>query len=184
VIGSVSRFVPRKHQNEVITAADELFAGGLPVRVSIVGRGRLEARLRAQAAAVAVPVDFHVDVPWDELPELYRGMNVFAVPTRSRWLGLEAEGLGIVFLEAAASGLPVIAGSSGGAPETVIPGETGYVVHDYAGLVEGLRLLVANPTRRREMGAAGRRYMEERYSWESVMERLNSALERAVNPAS
>ena len=89
-----------------------------------------------------------------------------------------------MFLEAAASGLPVIAGASGGAPETVLPGKSGFVVHDRDGLIEALQLLMADPVRTRHMGEAGRSFMERAHSWDSVMERLRSGLELAVKNAS
>ncbi|NNJ47455.1 MAG: glycosyltransferase family 4 protein [Acidimicrobiia bacterium] len=184
VVGCVSRFIPRKGHAEVLHAVAELRATGHKVRAMIVGRGRLEGRLRKVAEALDVPVDFHVDIPWSELPMRYREMDIFAMPCRNRWLGLEQEGLGIVFLEAAASGLPVIAGASGGAPETVLPGKSGFVVHDRDGLIEALQLLIADPVRTRHMGEAGRSFMERAHSWESVMERLRSGLELAVKNAS
>ncbi len=183
VIGTVSRFIPRKKQDEVLRAADRLHQAGKRLRVKVVGRGRLERRLRRLAAELAVPVDFHVDVPWSELPTRYREMDIFAVPCRSRWLGLEQEGLGIVFLEAAATGLPVIAGSSGGAPETVLPGKSGFVVHDAETLLEALQLLLGDPERATAMGERGRQLMEDRYTWGSVMERLRLAMEQAVKEA-
>ncbi len=184
VVGCVSRFIPRKGHAEVLHAVAELRATGHDVRAKIVGRGRLEGRLRKVAATLEVPADFHVNVPWIDLPIRYREMDLFAMPCRSRWLGLEQEGLGIVFLEAAASGLPVVAGASGGAPETVLPGKSGFVVHDRDGLVEALQMLVADPVRSKHMGEAGRRLMESDYSWDGVMERLRSGLELAVKNAS
>lgn len=183
VVGSVSRFVPRKQQLLVIEAADYVHRSGIPLRVSIVGKGRLEDRLRRAAESSSVPVDLHVDVPWAELPSLYRHMDIFAVPTRSRWMGLEIEGLGIVFLEAAATGLPVIAGTSGGSPETVLPGVTGYVVGNRHALIDALRTLASDGAKRARMGSAGRSYMEESYTWEAVIERLMAGLESAVKRA-
>jgi len=184
VVGCVSRFIPRKGHAEVLHAVAELKTKGYQVRAKIVGRGRLEGRLRKVAATLDVPVDFHVDIPWQELPGRYREMDVFAMPCRNRWLGLEQEGLGIVFLEAAASGLPIVAGASGGAPETVKPGRTGFVVHDREGLVEALEMLLTDPVRSRHMGEQGRSFMEASHTWDGVMERLRSGLELAVKNAS
>lgn len=183
-IGVVSRFIPRKGHAAVMQAANRLHDQGSNVRVKVVGRGRLEARLRRLAATLDVPVDFHVDIPWTDLPERYREMDIFAMPCRNRWLGLEQEGLGIVFLEAAATGLPVVAGASGGAPETVLPGKTGFVVHDAATLEEALTLLVSDAPRAAAMGAAGRAFMEDHHTWDAVMERLRLGLEQAVKNAS
>ncbi|NNC91987.1 MAG: glycosyltransferase family 4 protein [Acidimicrobiia bacterium] len=184
VVGCVSRFIPRKGHAEVLHAVAELRATGHNVRAKIVGRGRLEGRLRKVAGTLEVPTDFHVNIPWTELPSRYREMDVFAMPCRNRWLGLEQEGLGIVFLEAAASGLPVVVGASGGAPETVLPGRSGFVVHDREDLVEALQLLVADRVRSKHMGEAGRRLMETAHTWDGVMERLRSGLETAVKNAS
>ena len=184
VVGCVSRFIPRKGHAEVLHAVAELRAIGHNVRAKIVGRGRLEGRLRKVAETLDIPADFHVNVPWTELPARYREMDIFAMPCRNRWLGLEQEGLGIVFLEAAASGLPVVVGASGGAPETVLPGRSGFVVHDREGLVEALQMLVSDPIRSKHMGEAGRRLMEDSYSWDGVMERLRSGMELAVKNAS
>jgi phosphatidylinositol alpha-1,6-mannosyltransferase len=117
-------------------------------------------------------VRFEINVPWSELASLYRSMDVFCMPCRSRWGGLEVEGLGLVFLEAAAAGLPVLAGSSGGSPETVVPGETGYVVHSVNDTVEGLELLLADDTAAQQMGAKGRRRVVEEYVWDRVVARL------------
>lgn len=170
VVGCVSRFVPRKGQHRLLRAAAKLHR---PVEVLLVGKGRKEADLRKAAADLGVSATFAVDVPWRELPDLYRRMDVFCMPCRTRWAGLEFEGLGLVFLEAAATGLPVLAGDSGGSPETVRPGETGYVVHDEDDIVEGMRMLLNDPVRSRSMGEAGRRMVEEHFTWEHVVDRLH-----------
>ena len=174
VIGCVSRFVPRKGQHRLLEAAARL---DREVEVLLVGTGRNEAKLRALAAKLGVKTTFAVDVPWSELPDLYRSMDVFAMPCMSRWGGLEFEGLGLVFLEAAASGLPVLAGASGGSPETVLPGETGFVVSSVDDIVEGLSILLDDPVRAAEMGRAGRRFVEREYTWDRVVERLYEGFE-------
>ena len=180
VIGCVSRFVPRKGQRRVLAAAAALRSEGRDVSVLLVGRGRDEKALRRMASRLAVPVRFEVGVPFAALPGLYRDITVFAMPCRSRWFGLESEGLGIVFLEAAATGLPVIAGDSGGAPETVLPGRTGFVVDDSKGLVEALRLLLDDPKAARAMGVAGAEWVKREYSWEAVAKRVVEGLEAAI----
>lgn len=174
VVGCVSRFVPRKGHARVIEAAAQLRRSGVPVDVLIVGRGRLEGRLRRLADRLDVPVRFEVDVPWARLGELYREMDIFAMPCRSRWFGLEIEGLGLVFLEAAATGLPVLAGDSGGSPETVLPGETGFVAATVPALVDGIGLLAGDPALARSMGAAGRDRVVAEFTWERVVERFLS----------
>lgn len=180
VIGCVSRFVPRKGQHRVLAAAAELRRRGRQVEVLLVGTGRREGALRALAAKLNVPTRFAVGVPWSELPAAYGAMDVFCAPVRSRWMGLEAEGLGLVFLEAAACGLPVVVGDSGGAPETVAPGITGFVTHGMRDVVDALEMLLADPARARQMGAAGRRRVLAEFTWERTAERLVAALSDAA----
>lgn len=180
VIGCVSRFVPRKGQRRVLEAAARLRAAGRDVSVLLVGKGRDENDLRELAARLGVPMRMEVAVPWARLPGLYREMTLFAMPCRSRWFGLEVEGLGLVFLEAAAAGLPVLAGDSGGSPETVLPGVTGYITADDEALDEGLRMLLDDPARAREMGRAGRERVREEYTWPAVAGRLLEGLTAAV----
>ena len=171
-VGCVSRFVPRKGQARVLESCARLRSEGRDVEVLLVGTGRDEQRLRDLADRLEVPARFEVGVPFARLPELYREIAVFATPCRSRWLGLEAEGLGVVFLEAAASGLPVVAGDSGGAPETVDPGRTGFVVDRKEALTEALRLLVDDPGLRARMGEAGVEWAASRFGWDAVSERF------------
>ena len=180
VVGCVSRFVPRKGQRRVLHALAVLRAEGREVTALLVGAGRDEAALRRLAARLEVPTRFEVAVPFAALPGLFREMTVFAMPCRSRWFGLEVEGLGIVYLEAAATGLPVITGDSGGAPETVLPGETGFVVDGADTLVEALRILLDEPVYGRAMGVAGRVWVTEQYSWGAVAERVAGGLRTIV----
>jgi phosphatidylinositol alpha-1,6-mannosyltransferase len=181
VVGCVSRFVPRKGHARVIAAAERLAAEGRDVAVLLVGRGRLEKQLRRRAATATIPVRIEANVEWSALPDLYRQMDVFAMPARSRWFGLEAEGLGIVYLEAAATGLPVLAGSSGGSPETVVPASTGFVATSVSELVEGICLALDD---RESLGAAGRARAESEYSWSAVLERFDEGLAMAVQGSS
>ncbi len=179
VVGCVSRFVPRKGQHRLIAAAAELRRRGTDLELLLVGKGRKEGALRAQATREEVPVRFVVDAPWSELPGLYAGIDIFCMPCRSRWGGLEIEGLGLVYLEAAAAGIPVLAGTSGGSPETVVPAETGYVVSSEADIVEAVAMLAADPQRRARLGAAGRRRVEEEATWEAVARRLGEGFAAA-----
>ena len=171
VVGCVSRFVPRKGQDRLLEACARL---DRPVKVLLVGKGRTEEALRKQARQLDLDVEFAVDVPWSELPGLYQRMDVFCMPTSSRWAGLEVEGLGLVYLEASATALPVLAGDSGGSPETVLPGETGYVVSDVDDIVEGLSILLDDPVRAAEMGRIGRAFVEQEFTWERVIERFDA----------
>ena len=179
VVACVSRFVPRKGQDMVIDAAAHLAERGVAIQVLLVGKGRMEGQLRRRAERKGVDVRFEVDVPWSQLPDLYRSADIFCMPCSSRWGGLEVEGLGLVFLEAAATGLPVLAGDSGGAAETVEPARTGFVVHDVDDIVEGIEMLVGDTVRAAEMGAAGRRRMEAEFTWDEVANRLVAGFEAA-----
>jgi phosphatidylinositol alpha-1,6-mannosyltransferase len=174
VLGCVSRFVPRKGQDRVLEAAARLTQRGVPVRVLLVGKGRLERSLRRRAQRLGVDAEFAVGVPWRDLPSRYASMDVFCMPCRSRWGGLEIEGLGLVFLEAAACGIPVLAGGSGGSPETVAPGRTGYVVHSVDDIVEGVERILADRARADEMGRLGRDRVEREFTWRKVAERLEA----------
>ncbi|GMQ86637.1 MAG: glycosyltransferase family 4 protein [Acidimicrobiia bacterium] len=178
VVGCVSRFVPRKGQHRLLEAVARLHR---PAEVLIVGKGRKEADLRRLADRLGVRARFIVDPPWSELPGLYRSMDVFCMPCRSRWGGLEVEGLGLVFLEAAASGLPVLVGDSGGSPETVLPGKSGFVVRSVDDIVQGLDILFGDPQAAQEMGAAGRRFVEDRFTWDRVVDRLTAGFEAVLS---
>jgi phosphatidylinositol alpha-1,6-mannosyltransferase len=169
VVGCVSRFVPRKGQDRLLRAVASL---DRDVEVLFVGTGRTEQDIRKLADELGVRARFEVDVPWSELPGFYQSMDIFCMPCSSRWGGLEVEGLGLVFLEAASTAIPVLAGDSGGSPETVIPGETGFVVSSVPDIVEGLELLLANPSQAAQMGMRGREFVMREFTWERVVERL------------
>ena len=169
VVGCVSRFVPRKGQDRLIEAAARL---DRDVELLFVGKGRTETQLREKADALGVRARFEIDVPWSELAGLYQQMDIFCMPCKSRWGGVEVEGLGLVFLEASATGLPVLVGDSGGSPETVLPGETGFVVTDVDAIVEGLEILLDDPVAATQMGVKGRRFVESEFTFGRVVERL------------
>lgn len=173
VILGVSRLVPRKGFDALIDAVARLDD---EVVLVLAGGGRDRARLERRAAArdVADRVRFLGRVPDDRLPALYRAADVFAMPCRERWGGLEAEGFGIVFLEAAASGLPAVAGRSGGAHEAVADGVTGVVVEprDTAALARVLDALLRDDERRGAMGDAGRRRAVDEFSYDVLVGRL------------
>ncbi len=177
VLACISRFVPRKGHLRVIKAAEELAGSGLSTRVLIAGQGRLEARIRRRAARATVPVDVEVDVPTERLADLYRSADLFVMPARSRWFGLEVEGLGIVYLEALSAGLPVVAGRSGGAPETVIPGESGYIAESVREIVEAVQIIAP---RREDMGLAARQRALDHCSWHLVAQRFDHELNEVV----
>jgi phosphatidyl-myo-inositol dimannoside synthase len=115
-------------------------------------------------------------VPGEELPAHHAMADVFAMPCRTRGAGLDVEGLGIVYLEASATGVPVVAGRSGGAPETVRDGETGVVVDgwDVGAIAASVADLLADPDRAARMGAAGRRWVVDQWQWSTQAERLSA----------
>jgi phosphatidylinositol alpha-1,6-mannosyltransferase len=166
----VSRLVPRKGFDVVIDAVR-----GLPgVDLAIAGSGRDRERLEKRAAG-APNVHFLGRIPEDDLATLYGCADVFAMCCRDRWGGLEAEGFGIVFVEAGACGIPAIAGRSGGAHEAVEDGVTGFVVSPRAvgGVRSRIEQLCADPDLRARMGAAARARAEREFSYD----RLASLLE-------
>jgi phosphatidylinositol alpha-1,6-mannosyltransferase len=168
----VSRLVPRKGFDVLIDAV-----AGLPdVQLAIAGAGRDRARLerRARERGVDDRTRFLGRVPDDaSFPQLYSCADVFAMPCRDRWGGLEAEGFGIVFLEAAAAGVPAVAGRSGGSHEAVVDGETGFVVDGRALDVRGaLSALLADDGLRARMGAAARARAVMEFSYDTLAARL------------
>ena len=189
VVTCVSRLVARKGQDQLIRALPVVRARVPGARLLLVGDGPDAARLRrlAQEHGVAAHVVFTGAVPAAELPAHHAVGDVFALPCRTRGGGLDVEGLGIVLLEASASGLPVVAGDSGGAPETVREGQTGHVVggRDLTALADALTGLLADPERAARMGAAGRAWMEREWAFPALVERLQGLLHgvQAVVPA-
>jgi phosphatidylinositol alpha-1,6-mannosyltransferase len=180
VVLSVSRLVPRKGMDVLIDAAAALVPSFPDLTVVIAGSGRDRARLDARVRARRAPVRMLGAVPDDELPRLYGVADVFVMACRDRWLGLEQEGFGIVFLEAAACGVPQVAGRSGGADEAVVHGKTGLVVDDPgdAGRVAGaLRRLLTDDDLRRTMGRASRRRARTGFAWDLLAPRLARALQ-------
>ncbi|MGI8796658.1 MAG: glycosyltransferase family 4 protein [Acidimicrobiia bacterium] len=173
VILGVSRLVPRKGFDVLLDAVAQL---PLTVQVVIGGAGRDRRRLEARARRLGLGerARFLGRVSDDDLPALYASADVFAMPCRERWNGLEAEGFGIVFLEAAACGVPGVAGRSGGSQEAVVDGETGYVVapRDVGPLRDALRRLLDDAALRAEMGSAARQRAVSGFSYDHLVERL------------
>jgi phosphatidyl-myo-inositol dimannoside synthase len=187
VVLCVSRMVPRKGQDTLIRAWPRVLAAvaarsgapGGPVLL-LVGDGPYRAKLSrlAQEAGVAASVVFAGAVPRAELPAHYDAADVFAMPCRTRRGGLDVEGLGIVYLEASATGLPVVSGDSGGAPDAVLPGETGYVVpgRDVAALASRIASLLADPAGAAAMGEKGVAWVDREWRWDLVAGRLRQIL--------
>jgi len=180
VIVCVSRLVPRKGQDVLIRALPTIRRRVPGAALLIVSGGPYREKLQALARAEGVESDvvFTGSVRWEELPAHYAAGDVFAMPCRTRGAGLDVEGLGIVYLEASATGLPVLAGDSGGAPDAVREGETGYVVggSDVPAVAGRLAELLADPARARAMGAAGRAWVEKEWRWATKAARLTELL--------
>jgi phosphatidylinositol alpha-1,6-mannosyltransferase len=183
LVVSLSRLVPRKGMDVLITAAGRLAPSYPDLVVAIGGDGRELERLRRQAATSPVPVSLLGQISDEDRAALLGSADIFVMACRNRWLGLEQEGFGIVFLEAAAAGVPQIAGDSGGAAEAVVHGVTGLVVghpDDPGSVAEALRTLLADPKLRKRMGRAARARAQESYDYDVLASRLASTLEKVA----
>ena len=180
VVVCVSRLVPRKGQDMLIRALPAIRQRVPGTALVIVGSGphRDELRRLAHGFGVTDHVVFTEAVPADELPAHHAMADVFAMPCRTRGSGLDVEGFGIVFLEASSTGVPLVAGNSGGAPETVVDGETGLVVDgwDVGAITAAVGDLLADPDRAARMGEAGRRWVVDTGQWRTKAERLSELL--------
>ncbi len=181
VVACVSRLVARKGQDTLIRAWPRVLAAVPAAVLLLVGGGPQREQLTrlAETMGVAHAVRFTGAVPWAEIPPYVDAADVFAMPCRTRRFGLEPEALGIVTLEAAATGKPVLVGDSGGAPDTVRHGETGYLVDPYNPVAVAVRLidLLTDPARSRAMGAAGREWVAADWTWQQSGETLRTLLE-------
>ena len=181
VIACVSRLVKRKGQDVLIEALPAIRRAVPDATLLLVGRGPYERDLRAlaQRRGVSEHVVFTGGVPFPELPEHFRAGDVFAMPARTRRKGFDVEALGIVYLEASAAGLPVVGGDSGGAPEAVLEGETGYVVggRDVGATSARIIGLLQDDGLRAKMGAAGRTWVEQNWHWDTKAARLTELLQ-------
>lgn len=180
VVVCVSRLVERKGQDMLIRALPLVHRAVPDAVVLIVGDGPRRRSLGQLATSLGVAGDvvFAGAQPWAELPPFLAAGDVFAMPTRTRKAGWEVEGLGIVYLEASAMGLPVVAGSSGGSPDAVRDGETGYVVDASTPelLAERLVDLLCDCELAARLGAEGRAWVEQCWSWERASEQLERLL--------
>jgi phosphatidylinositol alpha-1,6-mannosyltransferase len=184
LVVAVSRLVPRKGFDVLLRAADRVARTGRSFGVAIAGRGRDEGRLRHLASGGAADVRFLGRVPDADLPALYGCADIFAMCCRDRWGGLEQEGFGIVFLEAAAAGVAQVAGASGGAADAVIHGATGLVVdhpEDPEPVAIALARLLDDPALRARLGAAARQRAVEEFTYDDLAARLGSALRRLAS---
>jgi phosphatidylinositol alpha-1,6-mannosyltransferase len=181
VIVCVSRLVARKGQDSLIRALPAIRARAPRAALLIVGSGPYGNALRALATRnnVADHVVFTGNVSDEDLPAHFAAGDIFAMPCRTRRGGADVEGLGIVYLEASAVGIPVVAGNSGGAPDAVREGETGFVIdgRDPVAVADTIGGLLADAGQRAALGAAGRRWVERDWQWDTMAARLRGLLD-------
>jgi phosphatidylinositol alpha-1,6-mannosyltransferase len=181
VIVCVSRLVRRKGQDKLIEALPEIRRRVPGTALLLVGRGKYHDELLAlaQRHGVAEDVILTGGVPAEELAAHFAAGDIFAMPCRTRRFGMDVEGLGIVFLEASATGLPVIAGDSGGAPDAVRADETGYVVDgtSVAAITARAVQLLNDEALRKRLGAAGRQWVERDWQWDGIAAQLRGYLD-------
>ena len=179
LVVSVSRLVPRKGMDTLIEASVAIRTNHPSVQVVIAGAGRDRRRLSSLIAKLDAPVELLGRVETDALSLLYSCGDVFAMLCRSRWGGLEQEGFGIVFLEAAAAGTAQVAGRSGGAHEAVVDNETGLIVDDPAdaeSAAEAILQLLNDDKRRAAMARAARERAVREFSYDVLADQLASAI--------
>lgn len=155
------RLVRRKGIDRLITSFDAIAARVSGAALVIAGTGPELRKLKRMAEKVRAPVILAGRVPEDDAPSFYATADVFALPVVDRWFGLDVEGLGVVLLEAAACGTPTVTGTSGGTPEAVVHGSTGFVVDatDVDSLIDKVAALLADTDQAKAMGRAGRTFV-------------------------
>lgn len=180
VIVCLSRLVPRKGQDALIRAMPEIVRRAPDAVLVVVGGGPHRRALEglARRHGVTDHVVFTGRVPGDEIVDHHRMADVFAMPCRTRGGGLDVEGLGIAYLEASACGVPVVAGRSGGAPETVLDGRTGLVVDGtvVAEIADAVAGLLTDRPRASAMGVRGRNWVLDRWRWEDLARGMEQVL--------
>jgi len=181
VVVCVSRLVRRKGQDALIRALPAIRQAVPNAALLLVGKGPYHDELLqlAREHGVAEHVVLTGGVPAGELATHYAAGDVFAMPCRTRRRGLDVEGLGIVYLEASALGLPVLVGDSGGAPEAVRDGETGYLVdgRDIAAIAERSAELLNDAPLRAKFGEAGRQWVQDDWRWDTIAAQLRDLLD-------
>jgi phosphatidylinositol alpha-1,6-mannosyltransferase len=180
VIVSVGRLVHRKGQDELVKAMPKILEQFPDAILLFVGEGPIKQMLfnSAKQLGVLPKVVFAGRVSHHDLPDYICLGEIFAMPVRSRFSGLEVEGLGIVYLEASACGLPVIVGNSGGAVDAVLDKKTGLLVDGTKSdqIADAICELLANPERAKQMGAAGRDWVINNWQLSSWSEKFNKVL--------
>jgi phosphatidylinositol alpha-1,6-mannosyltransferase len=180
VVVCVSRMVARKGQDVLVRALPRIRREVPDAALLLVGDGphRRHVERLVERLGLARDVVLTGRVPWAQTPAYYDAGDVFCMPTRTRRGGLEPEALGICYLEAAATGLPVVAGDSGGAPDAVLDGENGYVVdgRDVAAVADRCVRLLQDRELAGVFGARGREWVAERWRWDDLAVRLRRLL--------
>lgn len=180
VVVCVSRMVARKGQDVLVRALPAILERVPGAALLLVGDGPHRAVVERLVAGLGLGADVVLAgrVPWQQTPAYYDAGDVFCMPTRTRLLGLEPEALGICFLEAAATGLPVVAGDSGGAPDAVLDGENGYVVDGRSPGAVAARCteLLLDAQLRSRFGSRGRQWVSESWRWDDLALRLQGLL--------
>ena len=181
VIVSVGRLVHRKGQDHLIQSMPEILRSVPNAHILMVGQGPYLSHLKklVQDLNLVDHVSFIGRIQFAQLPQYICAGDIFVMPSRSRFFGLEVEGLGIVYLEASACGLPVIAGSSGGAPDAVLDGITGIVVdgENNQEIASAAIKLLLDIDGAKAMGLAGREWIIENWRWEIWSQRFNNLLQ-------
>ena len=181
VIVSVGRLVPRKGQDVLIEALPLIIEKVPDAHLLLVGKGKYEKKLRSLVAKhhMGDRITFTGRIEYKDLPRYISAGDVFAMPCRSRFTGLEVEGLGIVYLEASACGVPVVAGDSGGAPDAVKEGITGFVVNgkNVKEVAAATTEILSQPPLAQSMASAGRRWIVEEWRWQIWSSRFNQLLQ-------
>tara|TARA_Y100000389_G_scaffold50103_1_gene45813 strand:- start:5885 stop:6955 length:1071 start_codon:yes stop_codon:yes gene_type:complete len=174
-IGVMSRFVSRKKIDWVIDAVHELKEKGHNIELDILGFGKQENYLQRLAAVSSAKVNF-ISEEKDSEHSFYESIDIFVMPSKSKYFGAEFEGLGLVYLEAASYGLPTLVGASGGSPETIIPGQSGFVVGDRKAVVDGLLYFIENPNEIAVFGGKNKENVISNFSFEVFAKKFEQEL--------
>ena len=180
IIISVGRLVHRKGQDKLIEAMPQILQKVPNAHLLLVGEGPYRSHLEKLANKLSMNhnITFAGRILYNNLPSYLSAADLFAMPSRSRFFGLEVEGLGIVYLEASACGIPVVAGNSGGAPDAVIEGVTGLCVDgtDISQIANAVIDICGDAKRASNMGVAGRNWIVDQWRWEIWSKEFNSLL--------
>ena len=174
-VGVMSRFVSRKKIDWVIDAVHELKENGHDVELDILGFGKQKNYLQRLSSLSSAKVNF-IDEQVDEEYNFYENIDIFVMPSKSKYFGIEFEGLGLVYLEAASYGIPTLVGASGGSPETIIPGQSGFVVGDKKAVVDGILYFIQNPKELEIFGERNKENILENFSLDVFAQRFESEI--------